>query len=339
MNRKKAAAGFLAALLAVSLTACNKPATPPASSAAATTEATAPSTTMATTESTTTTTETAAATTTKKKTTTKKPKPKTTAPRKTAAPTKVTLPTNAPTGSPTPPPTTPPTAAIVPSAEAKEFLARYNGSIDKYAQLNYYHVENATYYAITSGGEKMDILDTNAVMYKQGSGSNRILNYSITGSVFGSRLPVTAAYMDGDKLYTNIDGEVTVEPFDQELFDSNFDMVLSEDIQESDILNIKKNGDSYVFTMRPSEEDMAELEQTLGCQCQNLVANVTASFTSDGYLLEMDESVTGDVGMEQEEGVMSWFSLDMRLTLRFNKPGNPLTVPKPDWVATAANNP
>ena len=201
--------------------------------------------------------------------------------------------------------------------------------------MKYYHVENATYYAISSGGEKMEILDTNAVMYKQGSGSNRLLNYSITGSVFGSRLPKAAAYMDGDKLYTYTDGEVTVDPFDQELFDSNFDMVLSQEIQESDILNIKKNGDSYVFTMRPSEEDMTELEQTLGCQCQNLVANVTVSFTSDRYLLEMNETITGDVGMEQEEGVMSWFSLDMQSTIRFHKPGNPLTVPKPDWVPAA----
>lgn len=337
MNRKKAAAGFLAALLAVSLTACNKPATPPASSAAATTEATVPSTTMATTESTTTTTETAAATTTKKKTTTKKPKPKTTAPRKTAAPTKVTLPTNAPTGSPTPPPTTTPTSAAIPPAEAKAFLTLYNGAMDKYAQMQDYHVESRIQYSISIEGEKTDIFDMATVLYKQGSGSNRFLNYSISGSTFGNPIPVSAAYMDGVHLYANNAGEITVQPFDPDTFDYAFDMVLSEDIKESDILDLKKSGNAYVFAMRPGEDELADMEQTLGCQCQNLAASVTATFTSDGYLLKMDEIITGDIGIEQE-GVMSWFSLNMHSTITIDKPGQPVTVPRPDWVPADADN-
>ena len=70
---------------------------------------------------------------------------------------------------------------------------------------------------------------------------------------------------------------------------------------------------------------------------QNLAASVTATFTSDGYLLKMDEIITGDIGIEQE-GVMSWFSLNMHSTITIDKPGQPVTVPRPDWVPADADN-
>lgn len=89
--------------------------------------------------------------------------------------------------------------------------------------------------------------------------------------------------------------------------------------------------------MRPGEDELADMEQTLGCQCQNLAASVTATFTSDGYLLKMDEIITGDIGIEQE-GVMSWFSLNMHSTITIDKPGQPVTVPRPDWVPADADN-
>jgi hypothetical protein len=209
--------------------------------------------------------------------------------------------------------------------------------MDKYAQMQDYHVESRIQYSISIEGEKTDIFDMATVLYKQGSGSNRFLNYSISGSTFGNPIPVSAAYMDGVHLYANNAGEITVQPFDQDTFDYAFDMVLSEDIKESDILDLKKSGNAYVFAMRPGEDELADMEQTLGCQCQNLAASVTATFTSDGYLLKMDEIITGDIGIEQE-GVMSWFSLNMHSTITIDKPGQPVTVPRPDWVPADADN-
>ena len=195
MNRKKAAAGFLAALLAVSLTACNKPATPPASSAAATTEATAPSTTMATTESTTTTTETAAATTTKKKTTTKKPKPKTTAPRKTAAPTKVTLPTNAPTGSPTPPPTSAPTEnRFVLSAQGKAALARYQKGQEKFFALDSYHYTGHIQMEMNVDGHGFMMVTSSKEIYKHISARQL---YATDSSSVAGEPSHQSVYIDG----------------------------------------------------------------------------------------------------------------------------------------------
>ena len=227
--------------------------------------------------------------------------------------------------------------ADLPPAEAKAFLTLYNGAMDKYAQMQDYHVESRIQYSISIEGEKTDIFDMATVLYKQGSGSNRFLNYSISGSTFGNPIPVSAAYMDGVHLYANNAGEITVQPFDQDTFDYAFDMVLSEDIKESDILDLKKSGNAYVFAMRPGEDELADMEQTLGCQCQNLGASVTATFTSDGYLLKMDEIITGDIGIEQE-GVMSWFSLNMHSTITIDKPGQPVTVPRPDWVPADADN-
>lgn len=141
---------------------------------------------MATTESTTTTTETAAATTTKKKTTTRKPKPKATAPRKTAAPTKVTLPTNAPTGSPTPPPTSAPTEnRFVLSAQGKAALARYQKGQEKFFALDSYHYTGHIQMEMNVDGHGFMMVTSSKEIYKHIS-ARQLYSYG-SSSVAASR--------------------------------------------------------------------------------------------------------------------------------------------------------
>lgn len=330
MNKKRGtAAGFLAALLALSLTACNKPAAPPASSAASTPETTAPSTaaTESTTATTTTTTDTQiTTTTTKKKPTAKKTKPKTT------APTKATLPSNAPTGSPTPPPTIAPTSAAIPPAEAKAFVNQFNTALNKYVQLTDMHLTMDTSLSIKSAQEGSIVLnDTTMELYMSASDQNKQGSLSVSTSVDGTVTPVIQFYIDGLKGYTNVNGEVISEPLTPDESGDIEGPSLGDTIQESDILNLEASGNTYRFSVRTGEDEIAELESQFNCECQNLISHVVVTFTSDGYVQKMEQVITGDIGIQLDTAV-SWYSMDYKTTITFDKPGQPVTVPKPDWV-------
>lgn len=336
MNRKKAAAGFLAALLAVSLTACNKPATPPASSAAATTEATVPSTTMATTESTTTTTETAAATTTKKKTTTKKPKPKTTAPRKTAAPTKVTLPTNAPTGSPTPPPTTTPTEnRFVLSAQGKAALARYQKGQEKFFALDSYHYTGHIQMEMNVDGHAFMMVTSSNEMYKNGSTHQLYATDFSSGAGDQSQHSI---YIDGTSVFENTDGTIKTFAFDPDAFDSAFDYASFSPLEESNILGYSTEGGADVFTFQLSEKDTQYFEEQFGL-IRNLIVTMKVSYTPEGYVSTEIDTFSADIGIVDETtNTTGWYTLRIVNKTIYDKPGQPVTVPRPDWVPADADN-
>lgn len=335
MNRKKAAAGFLAALLAVSLTACNKPVTPPASSAAATTEATAPSTTMATTESTTTTTETAAATTTKKKTTTRKPKPKATAPRKTAAPTKVTLPTNAPTGSPTPPPTSAPTEnRFVLSAQGKAALARYQKGQEKFFALDSYHYTGHIQMEMNVDGHGFMMVTSSKEIYKHISARQL---YATDSSSVAGEPSHQSVYIDGVTIYENIGQGVEKYDFDQKVFDSSYDFFSFSTLEENQILGYTTEGGADVFTLQLSKEDTQYFEES--GQLRNLTATMKVSYTPEGYVSTEIDTFSADIGVVDETtNTTGWYTLRIVNKTIYDNPGQPVTVPRPDWVPADADN-
>lgn len=100
---------------------------------------------------------------------------------------------------------------------------------------------------------------------------------------------------------------------------------------------MEASGNTYRFSVRTGENEIAKLENQFNCVCQNLITHVVVTFTSDGYLKKIEQVVTGDIGFQQDTST-SWYSMDYKTITLFDKPGQPVTVPRPDWVPADADN-
>lgn len=146
-----------------------------------------------------------------------------------------------------------------------------------------------------------------------------------------------SVYIDGVTIYENIGQGVEKYDFDQKVFDSSYDFFSFSTLEENQILGYTTEGGADVFTLQLSKEDTQYFEES--GQLRNLTATMKVSYTPEGYVSTEIDTFSADIGVVDETtNTTGWYTLRIVNKTIYDKPGQPVTVPRPDWVPADADN-